>query len=930
MTSSTSVQSDSSTASTVVAISELGLHDSPNPLPSRIPLPSRTFLRLSPLAPPSEPIPASILTPLSGVSDIVPIHSPEIDSPSSSEEEADNFRDIIIPTLPDIPVITAPPNIMANRLADLSWMALIKPEEFSGEKLTVDIQDFLDTLEMSFPLLENQIADPVRLERAKVLTLQSHLIGKAKQFWVSLRASQKATYELAATALRTRFPVRDARTGLSQKSQAIAEMNSLKQGVSPCDDYAEKAGDLYAILGDDFSEELAIKFVDGIDDENIKGNIDALIDNYTFQAVVTAFDKCTKSRRRKEMAKITRQAEKKVMPTDVALESLKANQQMVNQVAELVKSFQAFRTSDPGANTTPRSYSNTASGAGSGERQGVGINPQHGGGDGATNPAANYPRGTWAPRPNDTFQCFRCGNFGHMGYDCTNPPLPRDEQARLRESRVARYPPRTDGLIPPAIQPAPAAARKVQPVSMVEHLSDEDLGLVGTDPKGDMLMSAHMVEVVQNTRPQSKGIRLSEHWKNLSQDNREYLIAMVEKRNIEETSHPEVAPTSKPRLNPRLNPGIGNRPRGTNQQDEDIVMSDDQDSDTQENSDPRAQPFIPDPFYNDPANQHQPQFMPSASLPKKRKTKTPKVPKAKYHIKMMKGVPIWDPVDSLRKLPVVGLDYGNLFDLAPSVRIAVGKAFQMDKPALPLPARGGKPAASMPVRALDVEPKFSAKISRPNNKLQGGVLAEPQGPVYNFHAVGKVWSGGYANGIPYEIGKILIDGGAVVNLMPQRVAKRLGLKLYVNDDIVIRTATDEVRPIHQCTYFNIEIGQVPASVKVYVIDIPQSYSLLLGRRWLYQVRAIGDYENQKYTIYDSLGTPRVISPSAEPNRVDKTPEVILNPDKKMPVTELTEREQEELSLGSKRMNAIINRLVVDAKAQEEAEYQVGDDSDEEE
>ena len=97
-------------------------------------------------------------------------------------------------------------------------------------------------------------------------------------------------------------------------------------------------------------------------------------------------------------------------------------------------------------------------------------------------------------------------------------------------------------------------------------------------------------------------------------------------------------------------------------------------------------------------------------------------------------------------------------------------------------------------------------------------------------------------GTGYRIGKILIDGGAVVNLMSERVAKRLGLILQENDDIVIRTAINEIRSIRYCAYFYIDIADAVAQIRACVMDIPQSYSLVLGRKWLYQDRAFGDYE----------------------------------------------------------------------------------------
>ena len=91
----------------------------------------------------------------------------------------------------------------------------------------------------------------------------------------------------------------------------------------------------------------------------------------------------------------------------------------------------------------------------------------------------------------------------------------------------------------------------------------------------------------------------------------------------------------------------------------------------------QGRPFIPDPFFEWPENQYQLQFILSATMPKPRK-KTTQGPKTKRHIKMMKDAKLWDPVDFLRYLPVVGLDFGSLFDWAPRIRIAIAKALQLE------------------------------------------------------------------------------------------------------------------------------------------------------------------------------------------------------------------------------------------------------------
>ncbi|KAF8443404.1 hypothetical protein BGX38DRAFT_1272048 [Terfezia claveryi] len=527
---------------------------------------------------------------------------------------------------------------------------------------------------------------------------------------------------------------------------------------------------------------------------------------------------------------------------------------------------------------------------------------------------------------------------------------------------------------------------QIQTTTYVERISDEELNLVPEmDPEGMVTMSTKMVEMVTKDAGNGKWQQLATYVNSLSDQERTYLMAMADKRVREEDDeetppsqrakrmeYPAIAYKSSgdPSLDipdfvgqsraggaagvpqnlgdtsrasmpnqsknaslphntsfPQSSPEASTIPRRTQGPENTFTQ-------------PLAQPFIPNPFYDIPANQYQPQFIPTAAIPKSKKNRKNPEPKLKRHIKMMRGQDPWDPVESLRRLPVVGLDFGSLFDMAPEARIAVGKALQMEKP---LEARAQKQkeqtkqnTPDAPVNSVGMEQRITTDREGgtvPSNEK--GVLQEPTCHIMNFHIIGEIWGKGYRNGRAYEVGQVLIDGGAVVNLMPEGVANRLGLELRANDDIVIRTATDETRPIHQCINFDLDIAGVVAYIRAYVIDIPQLYSLLLGRRWLYQVWAFGNYAAHSYTIYDSTESPHKVYPIGSGKRTFLL-EIMLNPYKQLPHTDLTDIEKEEIHLRTGKIEAIINRIVSEAELQsrswglEEDSELEGESSDEEE
>ena len=67
--------------------------------------------------------------------------------------------------------ITEEPVIMAVNANEMEVFQLIRLEPFSGERGSANVDDFLDTVELTFPYLERQVLDPGRRERAKVLAL---------------------------------------------------------------------------------------------------------------------------------------------------------------------------------------------------------------------------------------------------------------------------------------------------------------------------------------------------------------------------------------------------------------------------------------------------------------------------------------------------------------------------------------------------------------------------------------------------------------------------------------------------------------------------------------------------------------------------------------------------------------------------------------
>ena len=121
----------------------------------------------------------------------------------------------------------------------------------------------------------------------------------------------------------------------------------------------------------------------------------------------------------------------------------------------------------------------------------------------------------------------------------------------------------------------------------------------------------------------------------------------------------------------------------------------------------------------------------------------------------MKGHSQFDFIKSFRNAPVAGITWGDLINLAPIIKRDVAKALTLEQ----LVPRKKKVRIAEEVEDID-----TIEIRR----------ARPEGtsPVVNFYTYGMVRNlsnrnlGNTSKDGMHSLGKILIDGGSVMNIMP--------------------------------------------------------------------------------------------------------------------------------------------------------------------
>jgi hypothetical protein len=310
-------------------------------------------------------------------------------------------------------------------------------------------------------------------------------------------------------------------------------------------------------------------------------------------------------------------------------------------------------------------------------------------------------------------------------------------------------------------------------------------------------------------------------------------------------------------------------------------------------------------------------------------------------IRMMAGRPEFDFVSSLRDTAVSGMTWGDLFVLAPRVKSDVARQLVQERKST---SKGkGKQRAQTRKSVSFVEDVGDSchvdamQVVRPTAMGMGRALAEDPSAVTNFYTIGRINLApcqtldpfqGVSDVTVYSIAKILVDSGSVLNLMPEYFARHLGFHLSPTKSLMMRTAAAEVSVIQWYVDVDIEIAGVISTSRVYCVPAPArpSYTLLLGRKWMKQVRAIGNYETGTYIIRDSLGKKYAVTAQAAPVSVRAEVPVLAMCQEVSDDDDLDEETRLELSLGPEGYADALLRQV-EEEAELEMQTQIGAEED---
>ncbi|OAF59785.1 hypothetical protein VC83_03831 [Pseudogymnoascus destructans] len=86
----------------------------------------------------------------------------------------------------------------------------------------------------------------------------------------------------------------------------------------------------------------------------------------------------------------------------------------------------------------------------------------------------------------------------------------------------------------------------------------------------------------------------------------------------------------------------------------------------------------------------------------------------------------------------------------------------------------------------------------------------------------------------------------------------------------MKTADGGVHALDKYVLLLVKVAGVEWILKVFIIHGLTSYKILLGRSWMHQVKAVGDYSSNDYYIFGTNGQPRSVLKNG-----DVTPQISL-------------------------------------------------------
>ncbi|KAM1999466.1 hypothetical protein COP2_006861 [Malus domestica] len=107
----------------------------------------------------------------------------------------------------------------------------------------------------------------------------------------------------------------------------------------------------------------------------------------------------------------------------------------------------------------------------------------------------------------------------------------------------------------------------------------------------------------------------------------------------------------------------------------------------------------------------------------------------------------------------------------------------------------------------------------------------------------------HVEGVPFK--RVLVDGGAAVNVLPAKQMKRLGrgTEDLIPTDLTVSSFSGTITKTHGILPLEVDLGFKQIMLAFFVVDSTSTYGALLGRDWIHQSLAIPSTLHQQVAVY---------------------------------------------------------------------------------
>ena len=107
-----------------------------------------------------------------------------------------------------------------------------------------------------------------------------------------------------------------------------------------------------------------------------------------------------------------------------------------------------------------------------------------------------------------------------------------------------------------------------------------------------------------------------------------------------------------------------------------------------------------------------------------------------------------------------------------------------------------------------------------------------------------------------EIPDVLVDGGAMIDLIAKDVVEKLQLGKHPVHDLGMRLADDSLVPLESYVWLDVNVEGVVARVRAYVMPVTVTYKILLSRMWLKRMKGVEHHATNTLMIQGIDGVLR--------------------------------------------------------------------------